>query len=346
MPTVSDDEAAELAISSISSPPSPKQLTALKYIEENILSQVHQEHFFVDIQKAFQAYDVLYFTGALTGKVDVGWSARMTLCAGICEPRTFRSDGKRSTWPEGINVRVKLSEAILKFRPSVDVLNTLLHEMIHAYLLVVSGTHVRRDDPSGHGFGFLSLANAINKHSQNFYSITVYHNFQDEVDHYRTHMWQCTGPCTAKPPFFGLVKRAMNRPPGPSDSWFQQHQETCGGDFVKIAGPPPKTKIQGQRTKISNWIKPVDATGSKETKSAEKVTTAARPTEATTPEAGQGRKRRRDTNDDGSRNIFGEGADDDNIMIIDSRNMVVCPICFDKVWEGEINQHLDNTHGL
>ena len=26
--------------------------------------------------------------------------------------------------------------------------------MIHAYLFVVGGKHVRGDDPSGHGFGF------------------------------------------------------------------------------------------------------------------------------------------------------------------------------------------------
>jgi len=73
-------------------------------------------------------------------------------------------------------VRIKLSEPILKFRPSVDVLNTLLHEyapslcgprkhgahcadisggrMIHAYLFVAGGKHARGDDPSGHGFGF------------------------------------------------------------------------------------------------------------------------------------------------------------------------------------------------
>lgn len=106
----------------------------------------------MDIQRSFESYDVLYFRGMLAGKVDAGWSGKMTLyvssehsneylysnflnpkkkrCAGTCELRSARSDGKRSTWPEGITVRIKLSEPILKFRPSVDVLNTLIHEYV------------------------------------------------------------------------------------------------------------------------------------------------------------------------------------------------------------------------
>ena len=153
MLNLTDEEAANLAIITINNTaPTPKQLTALTYIEQSILSQIHQEHCFVDIQRVFESYDVLYFRGMLAEKVDVGWSGRMTLyvssehsheclysnllnpkkkrCAGTCELRSARSDGKRSTWPEGIAVRIKLSEPILKFRPSVDVLNTLIHEYV------------------------------------------------------------------------------------------------------------------------------------------------------------------------------------------------------------------------
>lgn len=32
--------------------------------------------------------------------------------------------------------------------------NNTYDRMIHAYLFVVGGKHVRGDDPSGHGFGF------------------------------------------------------------------------------------------------------------------------------------------------------------------------------------------------
>ena len=79
MPTLTDEEAADLAIAAISVPPTSKQLSALRYVEQNVLSQIHQEHCFVDLQRAFESYDVLYFRGALVGNVDVGWSSRMTL---------------------------------------------------------------------------------------------------------------------------------------------------------------------------------------------------------------------------------------------------------------------------
>ena len=36
---------------------------------------------------------------------------------------------------------------------------------------------------------------------------------------------------------FGKVSRAMNRKPGPYDSWFRQHEQNCGGYFVKVKGP-------------------------------------------------------------------------------------------------------------
>lgn len=80
MPNLTDEEAADLAIATINNTaPTQNQLTALAYIEQSILSQIHQEHCFVDIQQAFESYDVLYFRGMLAGKVDVGWSGRMTL---------------------------------------------------------------------------------------------------------------------------------------------------------------------------------------------------------------------------------------------------------------------------
>ncbi len=45
-----------------------------------------------------------------------------------------------------------------------------------------------------------------------------------QVDVHRTHVWRCSGPCVGTPPYFGLVKRAMNRPPGPTDWWWPKHQ--------------------------------------------------------------------------------------------------------------------------
>ena len=80
MPNLTDEEAADLAIATINnSTLTQRQLTALAYIEQNIYSQIHLEHCFVDVQRAFQSYDALYFRGLLAGKVDVAWSSRMTL---------------------------------------------------------------------------------------------------------------------------------------------------------------------------------------------------------------------------------------------------------------------------
>ena len=45
------------------------------------------------------------------------------------------------------------------------------------------------------------------------FNITIYHSFHDEVENLRKHIWRCNGKCQNKPPFYGYVKRAMNRPP-------------------------------------------------------------------------------------------------------------------------------------
>lgn len=65
-------------------------------------------------------------------------------------------------------------------------------------------------------------------------SITVYHSFHDEVRLYQQHWWRCNGPCQNRKPFFGIVKRAINRAPGPNDFWWAEHSKTCGGQFAKV----------------------------------------------------------------------------------------------------------------
>lgn len=65
--------------------------------------------------------------------------------------------------------------------------------------------------------------------------LTVYHSFHDEVDFYRQHIWRCNGRCKDEPPFYGYVKRSMNRPPQPADHWFAQHKRLCGGEFTKVS---------------------------------------------------------------------------------------------------------------
>lgn len=80
----------------------------------------------------------------------------------------------------------------------------------------------------------------INNHGH--YEIITHHSFHDEVDNFRNHVWQCNGLCKHRRPYFGLVKRSMNRPPGQNDPWWAQHQSECGGTYANIQEPEPRKK--------------------------------------------------------------------------------------------------------
>lgn len=174
-----------------------------------------------DAHELFQIYDSLYFDRRLQPVTVLEWSDRMTRCAGIC-------------YLKGGQITIRLSRRLLQYRPFSDTINTLLHEMIHAYLFLTAprATYIDRD---GHGPAFTALAERINTHSGS--SISIYHSFADEVRHCQQHVWRCTGKCQEWPPYFGWVRRAMNRAPQPADRWFAEHQQKCGGSFIKVQGP-------------------------------------------------------------------------------------------------------------
>lgn len=88
-----------------------------------------------DVHVLFVAFNERFFWNQLV-TVAVSWSKRMTTCAGIC---SYQGRGGMCS--------ITLSEPLLKLRPRKDLVETLLHEMIHAYLFV---THNNRDR-SGHG---------------------------------------------------------------------------------------------------------------------------------------------------------------------------------------------------
>ena len=172
-----------------------------------------------DLHALFLQYNERFFWGKLAG-CEVKWSPRMTLCAGVC---SYQGRGGLCS--------IRLSVPLLKLRPRKDLVETLLHEMIHAYLFVTDGN----DDHDGHGPAFHEHMYRINKETGT--KISVYHNFHDEVALYKQHWWKCNGPCVKMKPFYGLVKRSMNRAPGPYDTWWKQHQATCGGTYTKIKEP-------------------------------------------------------------------------------------------------------------
>ncbi|KAF2002944.1 hypothetical protein P154DRAFT_520698 [Amniculicola lignicola CBS 123094] len=251
--STTDEDAAITAIGTLETL-SEAQKTALAAIN----TVLRNDEPFVDIHVLFGHYNVLYFRGLLVPRVEVLWSPRLTLCAGICELSKDLTTGKFT------RIRLKMSMPLLQYRPRTDTINTLLHEAIHAYFFITtSWHHSRGDDGTGHGVGFQLLADAINNHGS--YDITVYHTFHDEVESYRTHVWQCDGPCKDKPPYFGLVKRSMNRAPGKSDTWWARHEEECGGTYTKIQEPEltkkqkealsRKERAGLQKNKIDGWAK-------------------------------------------------------------------------------------------
>eukprot|EP01080_Neovahlkampfia_damariscottae_P006456 gene6456-10462_t len=149
------------------------------------------------------------------------------LGAGVCK---YSSAGYNSNICE---CKIVLSEALLKFRPKEDTKNTLLHEMIHAYLFMTKNMR----DSSDHGEIFQSWMNKINKEEGT--KITIYHTFHDEVDYYRVHWWSCD-KCSL------IIKRAMNRAPSKHDRWWAEHEAKCNGSFVKIKEPEKKTKTKSK----------------------------------------------------------------------------------------------------
>ncbi|XP_015117478.1 sprT-like domain-containing protein Spartan [Diachasma alloeum] len=198
-----------------------------------------------NIHTLFVQFNTKFFNNVLL-PVEVKWSPRMTSCAGVC---TFRSRNRQCV--------ISLSAPLLKLRPRKDLVETLLHEMIHAYLFLTNNNR----DRDGHGPEFCKHMNRINAEAGT--SITIYHDFHEEVKLYQQHWWKCNGPCSNRGPYFGTVRRAMNRAPGPSDSWYEQHRRTCGGTFIKIREPEKSVSKDSKQTKktdnnrtLDDWFSP------------------------------------------------------------------------------------------
>ncbi|KAF9354829.1 hypothetical protein BGX34_010788 [Mortierella sp. NVP85] len=201
---------------------------------------------FKDLHSLFLAFNDQYFESKLSA-CEVRWSPRMTRCAGLC---LYQSKAQYCS--------IRLSEPLLKFRPESDYIDTLLHEMIHAYLFVTKAIQ----DHDGHGADFQYHMNRINKAAGT--TISIYHTFHDEVRYYQTHVWKCNGPCQHRPPYYGIVKRSMNRPPQPADRWFAEHEATCGGTYTKISAPEPTKKKSSTKSQKNGKVEPEADMQSKE----------------------------------------------------------------------------------
>ncbi|KAK2579021.1 hypothetical protein KPH14_002815 [Odynerus spinipes] len=215
----------------------PKNKNEEKYKPRTLIDQTLE---LIDptpnIYTLFVQFNARFFWNVLL-PVEVKWSNRMTSCAGICYYH-----------PRNKQCVISLSIPLLKLRPRKDLVETLLHEMIHGYLFITNNNR----DRDGHGPEFCKHMNRINKEAGT--NITIYHSFHDEVRLYKQHWWRCDGPCQKKAPYFGTVRRAMNRAPGPSDFWWKEHQQSCGGQFIKIKEPE---NFKKQNTKTNQKSKTV-----------------------------------------------------------------------------------------
>ncbi|KAF2856231.1 hypothetical protein T440DRAFT_503879 [Plenodomus tracheiphilus IPT5] len=385
---VTDEDAALAAIATLEAL-SAEQQEALRAVN----AIIHNGEPFVDVHELFARYNILYFRKLLLPRVEVLWSPRLTLltaarcksplrtdpptrfqntqvkhlltietqrCAGICELSKDLVTGKFT------RIRLKLSTPLLQYRPRSDTINTLLHEAIHAYFFITtSWRHSRGDDGTGHGVGFQLLADAINNHGN--YEVTIYHTFHDEVESYRTHVWQCNGICKSQPPYFGLVKRSMNRAPGKGDTWWARHEAECGGMYTKVQEPAPtkkqldalsaKERAGRQKNKLDGWI----IGGAKEALKVE-GDASDQPIvvggEDETPfRSSESSKKAVSKTFDGD---VGTGPKSSGYQIGQKRSfidvspkaptshakkmMVECPICNTFMSETDINKHLDTIH--
>ena len=259
----------------------------------------------VSVIDLFRYYNKQHFWGSLNG-VFVEFSKRMTSCAGTC---TFK--GRLG------GCRIALSEPLLKFRPRSDLLSTLLHEMIHAYLFMTEG--IQRDGFDGHGPKFLSHAARINAAERGRVSITPYHTFHDEVELYRVHHWTCQ-KCGK------LVKRAMNRAPSRHDTWWPVHAARCGGAFVKTKEPPPKAKKPKKEKKVK--AEPVGK-GNRKIEDMLKKVKKEEDSKAVAEEAKN------------QSVVKVEKSQSEEVVVFNKAKMVECPVCGKLFEERLMNEHLD-----
>lgn len=102
-----------------------------------------------DVNSMFRRFDDRFFSRKLRC-VGLEWSKKMYSCAGICYMRKNRL---------GQSITIRLSEPLLKLRPRKDLVQTLLHEMIHAFAF----SKGVREGNGGHGPFFHKMMNEINK---------------------------------------------------------------------------------------------------------------------------------------------------------------------------------------
>ncbi|CAL8128909.1 unnamed protein product [Orchesella dallaii] len=135
-----------------------------------------------DITHLFSLYDKEFFDGKLVGRVNVEWSQapRMSSFVGYTEYFFYQNGHRTCT--------IQLSEPLLSLRPRKDLVQTLLHEMIHAYLWIVEHNPDRHEE---HGPRFFEWMNWINNLTGT--EISVDHTFDKEVSYLKKQRRMAAG---------------------------------------------------------------------------------------------------------------------------------------------------------
>ncbi|XP_020585640.1 sprT-like domain-containing protein Spartan isoform X2 [Phalaenopsis equestris] len=165
-----------------------------------------------DIQQLFRHYNALYFDDAL-GACNVGWSPLL------------RSNSSTCLYIEAYRCEIRLSKRLLRHISSADLKNSLLHEMIHAFLWIKQ----KNKNRSKHGPNFWALAKEINNSCKddnqkppNGYNISDQHTFNDEAETSAVHHWMCES-------YGHLAKREISRRPSLSECFEKTcHENDCG----------------------------------------------------------------------------------------------------------------------
>ncbi|KAH9522089.1 hypothetical protein DERF_005691 [Dermatophagoides farinae] len=131
-----------------------------------------------DIQCLFREFDSKFFESKLSNQKNfqIIWCNRLTASAGLFTVGYFRN-GNEHGW----RTEIRLSSKLLSLRPRSDLVNTLLHEMIHAYIYFAK---IR--DNGSHGQYFHEFMWKINQTAHT--NITVFHNFHDEVKYAQNNL--------------------------------------------------------------------------------------------------------------------------------------------------------------
>jgi hypothetical protein len=135
----------------------------------------------------------------------------------------------------------------------------------------------------------------------------------------------------------------MNRPPSKNDTWWEKHEEECGGTYTKIT-EPELTKAQlnslsgmaragRQKNKLDSWVK---AAGKGENSQSDGTCTILAvskktPTPAPSTKSPTTLKRWLVHEEQPNRPSH-------------KQLLVACPICDERLAEADINDHLDANH--